>query len=128
MSGFDFEYHCVNLFFWFDKSTKRKNSERILWVLWLWIWRCHLVRFYLLVVFREVHQQYTGLKSYFLSEGLNNKRFCRLSELFNDPVTKVYLLFLQSVIPLFMYFNRFLQKEEPLVYIPPSWRASKIHE
>ena len=26
MSGFDFEDHCVYLFFWFDKSTKRKNT------------------------------------------------------------------------------------------------------
>ena len=26
VSGFDFEDHCVNFFFWFDKSTKRKNT------------------------------------------------------------------------------------------------------
>ena len=26
VSEFDFEDHCVNLFFWFDKSTKRKST------------------------------------------------------------------------------------------------------
>ena len=60
-------------------------------------------------------KKYRGLKSYFLSEGLNNKQFCRLSESFNDSMNEVYLLFLQSVTPLFMNFNLFLQKEEPLV-------------
>ena len=57
------------------------------------------------------------MKSYLLSEGLNDKRFCRLSESFNDPMTEVYLLFLQSVTTLFTNFNRFFQKEEPLVYL-----------
>ena len=52
-----------------------------------------------------------------MSEGLNDKQFCRLSESFNDSMTKVCLLFLQSVTPLFTNFNRFLQKEEPLVYL-----------
>ena len=62
-------------------------------------------------------KNYTGLKSYLLSEGLNDKRFCRLSESFNDPMTEVYLLFLQSVTTLFTNFNQFPQKEEPLVYL-----------
>ena len=26
VSGFDFKDHCVELFFWFDKPTKRKNT------------------------------------------------------------------------------------------------------
>ena len=52
-----------------------------------------------------------------MSEGLSYKLFCKLSESFNDSMTKVYLLFLQSVTPLFTNFNRFLQKEERLVYL-----------
>ena len=52
-----------------------------------------------------------------MPEGLNDKPFCRLLESFNDPMTEVYLLFLQSVTPFFTNFNQFLQKEEPLVYL-----------
>ena len=37
VSEFDFEDQRVNLFFWFDKSTKRKNTLKKR----LWIWRCH---------------------------------------------------------------------------------------
>ena len=37
VSEFDFEDHCVNLFFWFDKSTKRKSTLKKR----PWIWRCH---------------------------------------------------------------------------------------
>ena len=52
-----------------------------------------------------------------MPEGLNDKPFCRLSEPFNDPMTEVYFFFLQSVTPFLTNFKRFLQKEEPLVYL-----------
>ena len=56
MSGFDFKDHCVYLFFWFDKSTKRKNTLKEYYEF------CdseYEDRLYSLVVFRAVHQQRT---------------------------------------------------------------------
>ena len=39
-------------------------------------------------------------------------RFKRLHDLFEDPMTEVYLLFFQSVIPCVTHTNQFLQREE----------------
>ncbi len=39
-------------------------------------------------------------------------RFKGLHDLFEDPMTEVYLLFFQSVIPCFTHTNQFLQREE----------------
>ena len=41
----------------------------------------------------------------------------RLVKAFKDPVTKLYAMFVQSVIPIFDRFNTFLHSEEPLVYV-----------
>ena len=41
----------------------------------------------------------------------------RLVKLFRDPVTKLYCLFVQAVIPTFDIFNKYLQSEEPLVHL-----------
>ena len=54
---------------------------------WLSLVRC---------INREL-KKYRGLKSYFLSEGLSNKQFCRLSESFNDSMNEVYLFPLDNV-------------------------------
>ena len=121
VTGFDIEDHCVDLFYWFDKSSKRKSilkeyyefcdsecEEFIKYVStrWLFLERC---------VNREL-KKYAGLKSYLLSEGLHDKRFKRLEESYKDPMTELYLLFFQSSIVTFTNFNKFLQREEPLIY------------
>ena len=41
----------------------------------------------------------------------------RLVKAFKDPVTKLYAMFVQSVIPIFDSFNAFLHSEEPLVHV-----------
>ena len=56
------------------------------------------------------------MKSYFLLEGLHDKRFKRLEESYNDLVTELYLLFFQSNIVTFTNFNKFLQRGELLIY------------
>ena len=38
-------------------------------------------------------KKYSGLKFYFLSEGLHDKRFRRLVESYKDLMTKFYILF-----------------------------------
>ena len=40
----------------------------------------------------------------------------RLNKLFEDPMTEVYLMFLQSILPTFTHMNMFLQREEPLIH------------
>ena len=57
-----------------------------------------------------------ALKSYFVSEESSNSWFLRLSQQFNDPLTEVYLLFFQSVLPVFSRANLFLQMEQPLIH------------
>ena len=42
-------------------------------------------------------------------------RFKRLHALFSKPMTEVHLLFYQSVLQVFIHFNMFLQREDPLI-------------
>ena len=70
--------------------------------------------------------QWDALESYFLSEFEDNNektkyddkviREVRLVRKFNDPFTKLYVLFMQSIMPSH-YPNTFLQLEEPLVHL-----------
>ena len=121
-TGFDLEDHCVDLFYWFDKSTKRKgilkeycmfcDTEygavvKYVSVRWLCLERC---------LDREL-KKYHALKSYFLSQHESDNRFKRLNELFQRPVSEIYLMFFQSAIALLTNFNRFLQREDPLIYL-----------
>ena len=39
-----------------------------------------------------------------------------ISDCFRDPMPEIYLLFYQGVLPVFTTFNKYLQREEPLVY------------
>ncbi len=65
----------------------------------------------------RVLKQFESLKSYFRSENEVQPRFKRLHDLFEDPITEVYLLFFQSVLPCLTHTNhQFLQREEPLVH------------
>ena len=73
--------------------------------------------------------QWDSLESYFLSyfdldadpaeQDPNEKpsREKRLVKAFKDPITKLYAMFVQSVIPLFDSFNTFLQAEEPFIHV-----------
>ena len=67
--------------------------------------------------------QWEALRSYFISEFEEDDaldedkvtREVRLIRQFNDPFTKLCVLFVQLVMPVFDQFNTFLQSEEPLV-------------
>ena len=61
-------------------------------------------------------KKYEGLKSYFLSASGAGDRFRRLKNAFRDPMLEIYLLFHQGVLPVFTTFNKYLQREEPLIY------------
>ena len=121
-AGFDVENHCVDLYYWFDKSSKRKSAlleyyefcdqeyeEVIRYVStrWLCLEKC---------LNREL-KKYPGLKSYFLSEGLRDERFLRLETAYTNPMTEIYLLFFQASLVTFTNFNQFLQREDSLIYL-----------
>ena len=61
--------------------------------------------------------QFPSLKSYFLSTDESQARFIRLKSLFEDPLTEVYLMFLESILPTFTHMNQFLQRDEPLIHV-----------
>ena len=120
-TGFDIEDMLVDLYYWFDKSTKRKNEllhfcefcdmeyrtiVKHVSVRWLSL-ECAVER---------TLKQYSALKSYFVSSEERQPRFLRLKALFSTPTTEVYLLFFQAVLPLFTKLNKFLQRESPCIH------------
>ena len=122
VTGFDVEELVVDMFYWFDKSTKRKSS--------LEEYCCFCDVQYRKVVkhvstrwlsletaVERVLKLYSGLRSYFASESCSQARFLRLQALFADPLTEVYLMFFQSVLPVFNHFNLFLQREAPCIHL-----------
>ena len=56
------------------------------------------------------------MKSYFLSALSAGDCFGRLKNAFPGPMLEIYLFLYQGVLPIFTTFNKYLQKEEPLIY------------
>ena len=125
------EQFVIDLYYHFDKSSKRKEifksyqkfcdvkTRKILkhsGTRWLSLMKC--------IDIDRVPRQYDALKSYFLS-CLSEKRLpiktkktkmAIVAEQLNDPITKVYLLFLHSMLPVFYSFTALLESEEPLIH------------
>ena len=112
----------MDQFYWFDKSTKRKSSleeyccfcdvnykKVIKHISTRWL--------SLETAVERALKLFNGLRSYFLSEGCTEARFNRLRRVFDDPLSEIYLLFYQSVLPVFNSFNRFLQREDPCIHL-----------
>lgn len=117
---FDVEELVVDIFYWFDKSSKRKDNihdyccfcnveyKQVLKhvsIRWLSLERA----------VERILKVYNVLKSYFLSE--SQARFKRLHSIFSNPLSEVYLLFYQSILPVFSKFNLFLQREDPCIHL-----------
>lgn len=45
----------------------------------------------------------------------SNPRFGRLQSAFSNPMTEIYLFFYEAVLQTFINFNKFLQREDPLI-------------
>ncbi len=119
---FDVEELCIDIFYWFDKSTKRKNSLQSYCTFCDQDYRAvvkHVSTRWLSLeqAVERILKQYESLKSYFRSEDEPQPRFKRLSDHFNNSMTEVYLLFFQNALSCFTQANQFLQKEEPLVHV-----------
>ena len=119
-TGFDVEDMMVDLFYWFDYSTKRKNKlveyaqfcdqeypQVVKHVSTRWLSLEKSVS--------RTLAQYASLKSYFLSEQEFTARFKHLKNAFKDPMTEVYLPFFQAALQIVLQLNLFLQREEPLI-------------
>ena len=100
---FDVEDLCVDIYYWFDKSTKCKGIlrdfcgfcdskyrevVRYVSVRWLSLKRA---------VYR-ILQLYGSLQSYFNFESESQPRFRRLVAAFETPMTEIYSLFYESVL------------------------------
>lgn len=124
--GFDIEEFVVDLYYWFDKSTKRKNELRSYCVFCDQEYRSiikHISTRWLSleIAVDRILRQFPSLKSYFLSEDEAQQRFLRLQRIFSDPMTEVNLMFCQAVLPSFTHANMFLQREEPLIHVLQVW-------
>ncbi|XP_066912218.1 uncharacterized protein, partial [Clytia hemisphaerica] len=124
-TDFDVEDFLVDLYYYFDKSSKRKVNledycifcdkdyqEIVKYVSTRWL---SLER----AVTRTL-KMYKALKSYFLSVEDKGARFDRLVKAFNDQMTEVHLFFYQSALQVFIKFNMCLQRSDPLI--------SRLHE
>ena len=121
--GFDVEEMAVDVFYYFDHSTKRKGEFReyaqfcdieyhkmLKYVSTRWL--------SLQTSIERMLKQYSALRSYFLSQDENesDRRLSRLQGLLNDPMTEVNLLFYQSVLPVFTKSNLLLQRDSPCIH------------
>lgn len=123
LPSFDVEDLLVDVFFWFDYSSKRKNAYaefcafvdleyrrtlKFMSVRWLGLTTC----------LDRVLLQFPALKSYFLSVPDSDKsskvRLTRLRNFFQDEINEIHCLFLQACLPAFVTFNLFLQREDPI--------------
>ena len=134
---FDVEDFCIDIFYYFDKSTKRKNALqgyaefcdqeyrdilKHINVRWLSLERA----------VERILLQYSSLSGYFLSEnapksatnsnGVESewggaKRFKRLEKAFKDLMAEVYLYFFSGVLPAFKHTNLLLQREDPWIHL-----------
>ena len=116
----DIEEFLIDLYYWYGKSTNRKNDPAEF---------CTFVEIDYKKIIKNVStrwltmlqaieralKQYPALKNYFISKKESQARFQRQKRQFEDPMTEVYLLFLESSLVPFDYFNLLLQREEPCI-------------
>ena len=121
---FDVEDMMIDIFYHFDKSTKRKAElaeycefcnvefrQVLKHVSTRWL--------SLELVVTWTLQQYPALKSYFLSQsdGNSNARVDRLKAVYSEPMSEVYLLFYQAALQPSIKINKFLQREDPIISV-----------
>ena len=121
VSGFDIEDMCVDVYHYFDKSTKRKSTlvqfAQFCDVKYRQVIKQVSTRWLSLeVAVKRSLQMYPALKSYFLSSSEAQARFKRLKNHFHDPMVEIYLQFYHAVLPTFTIVNLFLQREDPCIF------------
>jgi hypothetical protein len=122
VSAFDVEEFCIDLYYWFQKSTQRKGLAAEYYEFCDLEYRNIIKQvntrwLSLQTAVGRALQQFPGLRSLFLSETSSDARFKRLNKIFADPMTEIYLMFYSNVLPLFTNLNLFLQREDPCVHL-----------
>ena len=122
VSGIDIEECCVDHYYWFDKSTKRKGQLDQYSTFCDTTYRSFIkhinVRWLSLQnAVERILQMFAASNSYFRSEEMTEARFIRLRKLYENPMFEIQLLFFQAVLPVFTTFNLFLQRDDPQIYI-----------
>ena len=121
--GVNVEDVLIDLYYWFDKSSKRKEKlaeyfefcdqeyQQVLkhvTCCWLSLECC----------IERTLTKFQSLKSYFLSEGFSDARFIkRLRDAFSNPLREPVLLLHSASIQLFTHFNKLLQRSEPTIHV-----------
>ena len=120
--GINIEDVLIDLFYWFDKSSKRKGKlseyfefcdqdyQKVLKHVstrWLSLERC----------VERALKKFPSLKAYFLSESFPDQRFGRLEVAFSNPILESVLLFHQASMQLFTELNKLLQRSEPTIRV-----------
>ena len=121
--GFDVEGVVVDVFYYFDHSTKRKGELRE-FATFRSIESRKILKFVsthslsLQTSVERILQQYEALRSYFLSQDENesDQHHTHLQIYLSDPLTEVYLLFYQSIAPVFTTVNLLLQRDSPCIH------------
>ena len=121
-TGFDIEELVIDVSYWFDASTKRKGGLEEFCIFCDIAYKevvAHVSTRWLSLekAVNRILQLYEALVSYFKSNSESQARFKRLNVCFSKPITEVYLLFFQSVIPSFTKLNQLLQRESPSIYM-----------
>ena len=120
--GINVEDILIGIYYWFDKSSKRKGKlaeyfdfcdqdyQQVLKHVstrWLSLERC----------IDRALKKLPSLKSYFLSENFADGRFVRLKNAFSCPILEPVLLFHSVFIQLFTHFNKLLQRSQSTIHI-----------
>ena len=81
--------------------------------------KCMSVRWLnLKTVVQRLLKLHEAIKSYFESEEESDQdRLARLKKRFSDPMTEVYLLFYQAILPVFTSINLMLQRTALKIYL-----------
>lgn len=114
------EHFFVELYYFLDKSSKRKNCFKLCQELCGTklhkILKHVSVRWLsLLDAVNRVLEQWTALEHFFCVE--SEGECLSLQNQIQNPLTKLYLLFLGNVLPVFTTVNTFLQQEAPAVHL-----------
>jgi hypothetical protein len=121
-TSFDVDQLCIDLFYYFDKSTKRKQELLqfsnfcdqeyrgvIKHVCTRWLSLESSVE--------RVLQQLPSLRSYFASQSNRVPKVKCLDCILNDPRTEIHLLFMLHALQAFKDFNLLLQNQDSLIAV-----------
>lgn len=117
------EQFLIDMYYYLQKSSKRQNILKLCQK--VFGEKPHKILKYvstrwlsLLQCVDRVLEQWNPLKMFFcdLDHDKSNSKLQKIKQQFENPLTKLYLLFLSSALPLFDSLNVFLQQEQPVIH------------